>query len=255
MELELARPQGRACPEERGSEGSLTDPRDYRRAAAKPRGAEYPDRLLARPTGGRSRGAPPTRDPWRLSRGSRSRLRTLGRGESGPYSPGRSRPAFSLIEVLIAAALLLIIALGVLPLFTQAMVSNTAGNESTQVSNFARSRLEEYQQLPLNGASLTVPIGSTELTVEDYYSFADEAWKSGPEPAGDPARWSRTTVVRQYGVSALDDGILTPDEALDGGTEESFVHFKEVEVTVRGGRAGGVLGPSKAIILRLLKYK
>ena len=49
---------------------------------------------------------------------------------------------FSLLEVLIAAVLMLVIAVGVLPLFTRAMTASLSGNDSSQASNFGRSRLE-----------------------------------------------------------------------------------------------------------------
>ena len=61
--------------------------------------------------------------------------------------PGRAR-GFTLVEVLIAAAILLVVALGILPLFMRSIVSNMEGSDHTQVANAARARAEEFFQLP-----------------------------------------------------------------------------------------------------------
>ena len=173
-------------------------------------------------------------------------------------TPRSLRPAagFSLVEVLIAAMLLLMIALGVLPLFTSSMVNNTSGSESTQVANMARSRLEQLYQLPFSSPEMTITAGSENI-LEQYYSIHDEIWKDGPAPGdgSDPAAWTRTATVRQYAVNALDDEVLDPAEALPSGTEVSRIHLKEVEILVQGLRTGTVLGPTKQITLRGLKFK
>ena len=178
--------------------------------------------------------------------GPASETRSVSRGSAG----------FSLIEVLIAAALLLFIALGVLPLFTRAMIDNNSGSESTQVANMARSRLEELYQLPFNSAEMTITAG-TENVFEEYYSMTDKIWKDGPAPndATDLASWSRVATVRQYAVNALDDEILDPAEALPAGSDPSRIHLKELEITVQGLREATVLGPSKQIVIRGMKFK
>ncbi len=166
----------------------------------------------------------------------------------------RGPGGFSLIEALVAAAIFLIIALGLVPLFTRSMISNAAGAESTDVSNFGRSRLEQFYQLPFNSADLTIDAG-TEKQFDDYFSFADHTWKTGAAPVGDPASFERTTIIRQYGIGALTDGVLDPDEALPAGEDATFIHLKEIEVNIVASRASGVMGPAKQINLRVLKFK
>jgi hypothetical protein len=65
----------------------------------------------------------------------------------------------------------------------------------------------------------------------------------------------RTITIRQHGISGLvdanADGQL--DNPLPEGTPATFVHFKEIEVHVEGGRAAGPLGGGKRITLRILK--
>lgn len=170
----------------------------------------------------------------------------------------RSRAAgFSIVEVLIAAVIVLVIALGIVPLFTQAMAANVSGNDSTQVSNFARSRAEQFYQLEFNHPDLTIDAGNVK-TFDDYYSAATRTWVVGAPTAGDPALWLRTTNIRQYSVEAItddpvDDRVLQLAEALPGDADPGTVHFKEIEVLVESTREAGVLGPGRRIAVRLLK--
>ena len=165
---------------------------------------------------------------------------------------GRTRQqGLSLVEVMIAAALLLIIALGILPLFTRSIISNREGLDATEVSNLARTRLEEYVQLPFNDALMDVPGGATELVVADHFSEKDHEWKVGATPTGsDHAMFTRTTTVRQYTIDPSQTSGLSA--ALDGDALPAAVHIKEVEVTILG-RAGGPLGPQKQITTRVYK--
>jgi len=158
---------------------------------------------------------------------------------------------------MVASLLLLIVLLGVVPMFSRSMVSNVAGNEYTKVSNEARSRAEEYRKLPFNSVNLTVDVGTTEKIVEDFFSRADHQWKPGKAPTdgSDPALWQRSTTVRQYGISAFLDGSLVASEALDGGVAAAFVHIKEVEVTVQGQLQTANLGSAKGLTVRVLKFK
>jgi len=155
----------------------------------------------------------------------------------------RAQRGFSLIEVLIASVILLVISLGMVPLFTRAIGSNRSGFDYTQVSNFARSRAEEFFQYPFNSAKLTVPVGQTSLEVKDYYSSQNHDWE-GSLTAGDFALFTRTTTIRQFGVLDL----TTP---LDGGAEARTVHLKEITVAITGQDVP--LSTGKAITVRLFK--
>ncbi len=162
----------------------------------------------------------------------------------------RSENGFSLVEAMIAAGLFLVIVIGVMPLFTRAAVNNTSGRESTEASNHARSRAEEYLELDFNGPEMTIATG-TERVAMDYFDPTSERW----DPAVPTERhaWTRTTTVRQYSVAALADGVLDRAEALPAGTDFSQIHFKEIQVTVQGVRDSGPLGPPKDITIRVLK--
>lgn len=174
-----------------------------------------------------------------------------------PVAPHGRGQGFSLVEVLVAVALLFFIVMGVLPLFTQALVSNQSGRESTEASNFGRSRAEETVQLDFDAPTLTVDTGTTKV-IDNYYSIADREWKPGTAPVADPALWTRATTVRQYNVDALvrDAAGKTPilqASALDASADPQNVHLKEIEILLQGTRLGGPFGPSKQITIRSLK--
>jgi len=164
----------------------------------------------------------------------------------------RRQRGVSLIEAVIAAGLLLVIASGILPLFAQSLSNNLAGSDSTAVSNTARSQVEELMELPFGAPAMTLTTG-TELATNSYYSLANKKWIDGDETLTDPAIWTRTAIIRQYSINALDDQKLETSEALTADAPAGQVHFKELEINVAGTRMGGPLGPSRRIQVRMLK--
>jgi type II secretory pathway pseudopilin PulG len=165
--------------------------------------------------------------------------------------PEITERGLSIVEVMIAAALLLIIALGILPLFSRSIIANRQGLDSTEVSNMARTQMEEYVQLPFNHLMLTVPDGTQQLVVEQHYSEKDDKWKLGKDPAGgDTALFVRTTTIRQFGIDPTAPSGLTA--AIQGGEPPATIHLKEIQVNVLG-HAGGPLGPQKQITVRVFK--
>lgn len=169
---------------------------------------------------------------------------SLARGCRRPAGRTGSAGGFTIIEVLVAAVLLLMIAVGILPMFTRSIVSNAEGFDHSQVTNFARTRAEEFFQLPFDNPDLTVTAG-TELVFDEYYSQSTSKWVDGAAPPEDTALWTRTTTVRQFSVTDLTTPLA--DTAPAGN-----VHLKEITVTVRSPRAGP-LGVGKEITVRLFK--
>jgi len=162
-----------------------------------------------------------------------------------------SESGFSLIEGLVAVALLMLIVIGVIPMFTQAMVSNAAGRHLTQVSNIATDGFETFLQMPLNNDLLVVPVGSQGVATIQLFggrtpkdtSDADlpsnnllASFTTGLSGVGAPdtdllisdaqsdagsgftvanlqqAEWLRQIVVRQYQISSLSDGIVSEED-------------------------------------------
>ena len=169
-----------------------------------------------------------------------------------------ARSGFSIIEALIAAAILLIIAIGVLPLFTRALTNNLAGDESTRVSNFSKSAVEDLVNRDFNHVDLLITTGSSKIVGPDYWQDADktrtgeEIWTATP-PAAGVGVWQREVEVRQFSVRAFEDLKLDPAEALPAGADVQDIHFKVSEARVQGIRQAGPLESSKRITVRTIK--
>jgi prepilin-type N-terminal cleavage/methylation domain-containing protein len=158
----------------------------------------------------------------------------------------RTARGFSLIEVLIASAIFLVLALGVLPLFTQAVRGNLSGRSSTEVSNFGKSRMEELLDVPFE--TLAVPGGQTVGVTDEYLDPATKIWKTGTPAIG--ALWFRTTRIRQFSLAdLLDNGVA--DTPLLGGAPVEQIHFKEIVIEVHGKTAGLRYGGATLRLRRL----
>lgn len=162
----------------------------------------------------------------------------------------RAAGGFSLIEVLVAAAILLVIALGTVPLFTRAMIANRSGSDSNRVANFTADRAEEFYQYPFGSEALTIAPGDTQRVYDEYFSKQDDRWQPGTAasaPTGKTPLWSRTTTIRQFNVNDL-------SMPLDGGALLGEVQIKEIVVSVQAIRASGnPLGPGKRLAVRVYK--
>jgi Tfp pilus assembly protein PilV len=166
---------------------------------------------------------------------------------------------FSIIEALIAAAILLIIALGLLPLFSRSISDNVSGNDATQATNGSRTQVEELLNVPFNNDRMVIPAGAANSEAKTSYTAGaldktgdtDEGWWADPAGHGS-VLWTRKSEVRQYSISDLDDGSLEDSEAKPGGTESTFVHFKEVTVVVDNPKKN-LFGGGQGITLKVIK--
>lgn len=166
---------------------------------------------------------------------------------------------FSLVEVLIAALVLLIVLLGVIPLFARSMVNNVMGQDYTAASNFARSELEYYYRLPFNSAELEIPDGQRELVTADCWvptpsdELGEGQWVAIADETTEceaAATWRRVTVIRQHSAAELE---FEPERALPGGTDPSQIHLKEIEIFLEATKRGGLMGPPQRFDLRVFK--
>lgn len=163
----------------------------------------------------------------------------------------RSGAGFSLIEVMIAALLLLIIVLALLPLFALSLSNNLAGREYSVATQHGRSQIELYTQLPLDRPALGVDAGATAGVLRELFDRARGEFSTGSPSL--PPTWSRVTTVRQYNVRDLyDDGRLT--NPLPGGSPPEQVHLWEIVVEVESEReAGGGLGSGRRVTLSTVR--
>jgi len=196
-------------------------------------------------------------------------------------APGRRRgpsrsagKGFTLLELLVAAGLLLVVLVGLLPLFMRSIMENVEGRESTQVSNHGRSELEIFKQVRFNNPELDIPAG-TETVVQQYWTrpdpdyVGDEKWLD-TVPVGELGLWDRTTTVRQFGINGVIDndldGIIDQiigledadfdgylDNPLAGGSLPGAIHLKEVDVQIESQAERAIGGEPVDIRLRGLK--
>lgn len=178
---------------------------------------------------------------------------------TGHPSAGRGAAGFSIVEGLIAMLLLTILAIGIIPLFTQSRVNNVAARQLTDSSQLATAGLEAMSQLDFRADPLLLVNGGSNLRrivqvlrgQDRAFEVVDSASFDLTEANGDSAAdfetiaratftaaemaasdWIRVLHVRQYGTGALLDGTLTADEQLDGSALASALHFKVYEAIV-----------------------
>jgi Tfp pilus assembly protein PilV len=173
----------------------------------------------------------------------------------------KSEAGFSMVEALIAAAILLIIAIGMIPLFARSMVNNTLGSDYTQASTYSKSNLEVAQKMPFETIGLTLTTGTSLQTV-NY--VGKTATNGSPVSSQDwtatlpstPLVWTRTTRVRQFSVAAIDDGVLSDSEALPAGTDPKDWQIKEISSVLDSGKRkpAGTKSPLAAIGQTTFQY-
>jgi type II secretory pathway pseudopilin PulG len=157
---------------------------------------------------------------------------------------------FSLIEVLVAALILVLVVLALVPLFAQSMNNTLAGREYSVASQFGRSRADELYQLPLESEEMLVAPGDRESVSSELWDPDADAW-TATAPAS-PSPWRRTTTVRQYNVNdLLQEGRLVHE--LDGGAPAPQVHLREVIVEVESEREGGAAGSGRSVTLTTVR--
>lgn len=185
----------------------------------------------------------------------------------------RWQRGLTLIEALVAMLLLLIIMIGVLPLFTRSMTQNAAGSEATQAANHIRAHLDAMQQLPFNNLPLQIVSGDVRINTADYFAGdmttqGDEHWAAPGNGTG-PVLWRGETTVRQYrlgraldtdsdGVDDSFEGLVDSDNdglfdsPLPSGSDQAQI--KELDVLLTHQREeGGPIATPRPYRVRLLK--
>ncbi|HTO89443.1 MAG TPA: prepilin-type N-terminal cleavage/methylation domain-containing protein, partial [Thermoanaerobaculia bacterium] len=103
----------------------------------------------------------------------------------------RTSSGVTLVELLIALALLGFIMLGIAPLFLASVKSNYSANEYTSIHNLARDRLEQLMNLPFDDPQLAVG-----LHANDQPSMLPAPLPPTPGTVVNP--FTRVYQVRQY---------------------------------------------------------
>lgn len=153
-------------------------------------------------------------------------------------NPARQR-GFSLIEMLVASFLLLLVVVGLVPLFVQSIKSNETAEETSDLLRAAQLQMEGLIQLPFNDSALEVQKGDRHGTTKHSIP-ATSAYKLAVEDvAPDPSKYRNQPVdsevtIRYFNIAAIDDGVLDENDALasDPGAS-NLVHFKQIVMEVR----------------------
>jgi hypothetical protein len=147
----------------------------------------------------------------------------------------------TLVELLIALALLGFVLLGITPLFIASVKSNYAGNEYTSINMLARDRLEQLMNLPFQDEQLNPGKHDNDLPalLPDPRTGLPPA--PGPEAVRNPFRICYQ--VFQFQIPAGDVGTVAKDApftpiAVPAGGQ--VFQYKRIDVTVTSG--SGPLG-------------
>jgi len=147
--------------------------------------------------------------------------------------PRRREAGLTLIEMLIAVALLGIVLLGIAPLFIASVRSNYAANEYTSIHNLARDRLEQLMNLPVTDPQLTVGTHANDLS----------AFLPNPTTGVLPSTIVNP-IQRSYTVAHYRSTGGAPNTAYtltDVGAGVPY-EFKRIDVTVTSSNGGTGLG-------------
>lgn len=177
----------------------------------------------------------------------------------------RSAAGFTFIETLIAGAILVIIAIGILPIFIRSMANNATGGELTQKVNSAESRLEEYYPLNVDNPNINWSTGTVRTTTNFYTrgvnpnanlgAATDRGWVTEgtlaqPVPAMPTGRgavqWTRETRIQTYNIQEFEDSALNdfgelppsfPPTPMLGSASIDMRHFELIEVDLSNATA------------------
>ena len=146
----------------------------------------------------------------------------------------RSEAGLTLVELLIALALLGFVLLGIAPLFIASMRSNYSANEYTSIHIMARDRLEQLMNKPFGDAALSVGVHANDQPTK----LPDPATGIPPAAGGVDNPFTITYQVLQYSIAGLDttstpaNAPFAPTRVTAAGTP---FEYKRVDVTVRSG--------------------
>lgn len=142
--------------------------------------------------------------------------------------PSEREAGFSLIEGLIAAALLLVVAVSTLPLFMRALESNTRGGRASQVATMVTAALEELNQATVDREDFQLTGSDTGVRETgtmfwdlgalyadgDPAEIGDEEWIADKTTASGPVLWSRELDIRKYSFADVHTSIQVGDQEL-----------------------------------------
>ncbi len=166
-----------------------------------------------------------------------------------------SQSGLTLIELLLALALLAFVLLAITPLFMASVKSNYSGNEYTTIHMLARDRLEQLMNLPFDDGQLSPGVHGNDLppTLPDP--------KTGVPPTPGPGTVPNPFTIC-YQVYQFQDPLGVPNGgsfSMSAGNPITPVtisgqvfQYKRVDVTVSSSTANLGIGTRKARVSGIL---
>ena len=150
-----------------------------------------------------------------------------------------SEAGFSLLEGLIAAALLLFILIGVLPLFERSRQNLQQGNDASNVANATIDGNDRLLSIEFNSQITNLPAAATQVTATDFWLLQGDRWVTDMTAfPNDRAQFTRTTTIDQFGVRDMtDNGVL--DTPLQGDALPGDVQLKRIQTDIVNARTVG----------------
>jgi prepilin-type N-terminal cleavage/methylation domain-containing protein len=158
-----------------------------------------------------------------------------------------SQRGVTLIELLVALALLGFVLLGITPLFMASVKSNYSGNEYTSINMLARDRLEQLMNLPFNDGQLAPGIHGNDLPA----TLPDPNTGLPPASGGVRNPFSVCYQVFQYQIPTVvaTNAPFTPIPITDANLT---FHYRRIEVTVESSTGPIGIGTRKARVSGVL---
>jgi prepilin-type N-terminal cleavage/methylation domain-containing protein len=155
----------------------------------------------------------------------------------------RGERGLTMVEMLVALALLGFVLLGIVPLFMGSVQANYAGNEYTSIHNLCRDRLEQLMNLPFNDPQLSAGAHNT----SDLPPVLPDPLTGIPPASGGVVNpFALTYQVRQFQTPNIDPSAgpvvangaaFTPTEITTAG---QIFQYKRIDVTVVSN--SGIIG-------------
>lgn len=155
-------------------------------------------------------------------------------GRNREQRPSGVIDGFSLLEVLIAMALLATITIATLSLTGGALLLSRRSAISRQATTLAASRLEEISRLPYHSPFLAIPRGADEVVHRERWWPSESRWlaEEATTPEGQTSFLSEIRVWA-FEASAIGEGEgLESEERLSGASPRLSRHLKEVRIRV-----------------------
>ena len=149
-----------------------------------------------------------------------------------------SEAGLTLIEMLIAVALLGIVLLGIAPLFILSVRSNYAANEYTSIHNLARDRLEQLMNLPVTDPQLSIGPPLNGIFPNDLPTHLPDP-TTGVVPSTIPNPLTRTYEITHFTSTG---GAANAAYTFNPIAFAVPYEFKRIEVTVTSKNSESGLG-------------